>query len=142
MTAGVGRRPTTTSISEGTMSTTPHADPTAYCSFCTKAESEVEKLISGPGVHICETCVRLCDDILTQAAVPSGPFELPGWSAGMTVDEMLEQLPRIASMGAQVDAGMQLRVDLLRARGVTWARIGEALGMTRQSAWEKFAADE
>jgi hypothetical protein len=29
-----------------------------------------------------------------------------------------------------------------RALGATWARIGEALGMTRQSAWERFSGEE
>ena len=33
------------------------------------------------------------------------------------------------------------RVQRLRGRGVTWARIGESLGMTRQSAWERFSTD-
>jgi ATP-dependent Clp protease ATP-binding subunit ClpX len=33
-------------------------------------------------------------------------------------------------------------VRMLRERGVTWARIGEALGMTRQSAWERFSGEE
>ena len=34
------------------------------CSFCGKAKSEVGKLIAGPSVHICDECVKLCDDIL------------------------------------------------------------------------------
>ena len=38
----------------------------ASCSFCSKAESEVVKLIAGPSVHICDECVVLCDDILTK----------------------------------------------------------------------------
>jgi len=29
-----------------------------------------------------------------------------------------------------------------RALGVTWARIGETLGMARQSAWERFSGEE
>ena len=29
-----------------------------------------------------------------------------------------------------------------RVRGVSWARIGGALGMTRQSAWERFSAEQ
>jgi ATP-dependent Clp protease ATP-binding subunit ClpX len=30
-------------------------------------------------------------------------------------------------------------VDLLRERGVSWAVIGDALGISRQAAWERFA---
>lgn len=34
------------------------------CSFCTKTQEEVKKLIAGPGVFICDECVELCNDIL------------------------------------------------------------------------------
>ena len=30
------------------------------CSFCGKPQSEVERLIAGPGVFICNECVELC----------------------------------------------------------------------------------
>ncbi len=34
------------------------------CSFCGKSHSEVNKLIAGPGVYICDSCVTLCKGIL------------------------------------------------------------------------------
>jgi ATP-dependent Clp protease ATP-binding subunit ClpX len=34
------------------------------CSFCGKAQSEVQKLIAGPGIYICNECVGICDQIL------------------------------------------------------------------------------
>ena len=34
------------------------------CSFCGKPQSEVERLIEGPGVYICDECVTLCAEIL------------------------------------------------------------------------------
>ena len=34
------------------------------CSFCGKGQEEVRKLIMGPGVYICDECVKRCDDIL------------------------------------------------------------------------------
>jgi ATP-dependent Clp protease ATP-binding subunit ClpX len=38
---------------------------TRRCSFCNRPEDEVQRLISGPdGVHICNECVDLCQDIL------------------------------------------------------------------------------
>jgi ATP-dependent Clp protease ATP-binding subunit ClpX len=37
---------------------------THTCSFCSRTEENVEKLISGPGVFICDKCVRLCGDII------------------------------------------------------------------------------
>src|SRR5574342_1313377 len=36
------------------------------CSFCSKTQNEVRKLIAGPKVHICEECVDLCIDILKE----------------------------------------------------------------------------
>jgi len=36
------------------------------CSFCGKAQREVRKLIAGPAVYICDECVELCNDIITE----------------------------------------------------------------------------
>ena len=38
------------------------------CSFCGKAQNEVERLIAGPGVHICSQCVELCGSLLQREA--------------------------------------------------------------------------
>ena len=35
------------------------------CSFCTKSQKEVRKLIAGPAVYICDECVELCNKIIT-----------------------------------------------------------------------------
>ena len=35
-----------------------------HCDFCGKERSEVEKLIAGSNVNICNECVRLCEQIL------------------------------------------------------------------------------
>ena len=42
-----------------------------YCSFCHKSQHEVRKLIAGSGVHICDECVDLCNDIISEDA-PAG----------------------------------------------------------------------
>lgn len=34
------------------------------CSFCGKDHSEVVKLIAGPGVFICDSCINVCKSIL------------------------------------------------------------------------------
>ena len=53
-----------------------------HCSFCGKTEDQVERLIAGPGVYICNECVMLCDEMLTQDPVP-------GYSKGVPdVDQM------------------------------------------------------
>lgn len=37
-----------------------------YCSFCGKEQGEVNRLIAGPGVFICDECVQLCHHILLE----------------------------------------------------------------------------
>ncbi|MDT9682434.1 ClpX C4-type zinc finger protein [Streptomyces sp. TRM76323] len=111
------------------------------CSFCGKPEAELAKLIAGPGVNICNECVDLAASIV--AEYRPGPIELrmPMWG-DLTDAEMLERLPRVATVADQVEADLRMWVTELRRRGVTWARIGEALGITRQSAWERFSGEE
>ncbi len=36
------------------------------CSFCGKSQKEVKKLIAGPGVYICDECIELCNDIISE----------------------------------------------------------------------------
>jgi hypothetical protein len=114
------------------------------CSFCAKPSSEVAKVIAGPGVYICNECIHLCNAILAQEQQkPSEPQgQLPAWEESMTDEQILDLLPRIASVGAQTEASLQRLVTLLRSRKVTWARIGAALQITRQSAWERFSGEE
>ena len=111
----------------------PRAKP-LYCSFCRKDDSAVEKLIGGPGVYVCDACVAVCNRILD--GKPAPPF--PGWSA-LSNDALLAAL---APSSAAVDATrevLQDHVDVLRKRGVSWAAIGDALGISRQAAWERVA---
>ncbi|MBE6802761.1 MAG: ATP-dependent Clp protease ATP-binding subunit ClpX [Ruminococcaceae bacterium] len=44
-------------------------DKKVRCSFCGKTADQVERMISGPGVFICDACVELCMDIVE--GVPS-----------------------------------------------------------------------
>src|SRR4030095_12284073 len=34
------------------------------CSFCGKSHAEVRKLIAGPGVYICDSCINVCKSII------------------------------------------------------------------------------
>jgi ATP-dependent Clp protease ATP-binding subunit ClpX len=52
------------------------------CSFCGKSQKQVQQLIAGPGVYICDECVELCNEIieerLAEAAEENpGEFDLP-----------------------------------------------------------------
>src|SRR3954468_4584054 len=37
-----------------------------YCSFCGKSQHEVNKLVAGPHVFICDECIDLCSDIIDE----------------------------------------------------------------------------
>ena len=39
------------------------------CSFCKKTQDDVVKLIAGPDVHICNECVDLCNEIMSEEKV-------------------------------------------------------------------------
>ena len=41
-------------------------DDTLRCSFCGKSQDDVKKLIAGPTVYICNECVELCGEIITE----------------------------------------------------------------------------
>ena len=36
------------------------------CSFCGKDQSQVRKLVAGPGVYICDQCIDLCQEVLEE----------------------------------------------------------------------------
>ena len=40
------------------------ANKNIKCSFCGKSQSEVNKIIAGPGVYICDECIKLCTNII------------------------------------------------------------------------------
>ncbi len=42
------------------------------CSFCGKGQVDVQRLIAGPDVYICDECVGLCNDIIAQEHVSDG----------------------------------------------------------------------
>ena len=46
--------------------TTTSNEKPLYCSFCGKSQHEVKKLIAGPNVFICDECIDLCTDIITE----------------------------------------------------------------------------
>jgi ATP-dependent Clp protease ATP-binding subunit ClpX len=112
------------------------------CSFCLKPVSEVAKLIAGPGIYICDQCVGLCVDVLARDAASDSdePPQLAHWKA-LGDDQLLHSLPSVASVATQAEGSLQRWVGEARRRGISWARIGSALGISRQSAWERFARD-
>jgi ATP-dependent Clp protease ATP-binding subunit ClpX len=117
------------------------------CSFCGKDQEAVAKLIAGPGVYICNECVGLCDDILAaeaDARSATSGLGLSDWQSlsALGADDLLLRLAPARAATSAIEANLRGVVELLRRKEVSWSRIGEALGMTRQAAWERFSGEQ
>ncbi len=62
-----------------------------HCSFCGKSQNEVRKLIAGPYDYICDECIELCDEIISQ--------ELPDEHS----KKRIKHIPRPAEIKAILD---------------------------------------
>lgn len=110
--------------------------PALHCSFCGKSQHEVTKLIAGPFVFICNECVDICNDVIANRPIADKGYK-----------KLLERdtdklLLVMGSVNYAADASrdfLQQVVDELRRREVSWADIGQGLGVSRQSAWERFS---
>ncbi|MCC3271799.1 hypothetical protein MUK71_07165 [Arthrobacter zhangbolii] len=118
-----------------------HAEPLHQpfmCSFCLRGREETGVLAAAPTAAVCRDCaakaLRMLDAHHTSASDP-----LPGtpWEA-LNNEELLIRLPRVAEARDQVEQHLQRWVAVARERNISWAAIGTALGMSRQSAWERF----
>jgi ClpX C4-type zinc finger protein len=111
------------------------SQPTLYCSFCSKPHTEVAKLVSGPGVYICDACISLAAQ---QATAPYDGKAFAGWDGHPTENLLVILKASVATLDTIRD-DLQDKIDSLRKRDVSWAAIGEALGISRQAAWERFS---
>ncbi len=109
---------------------------TLYCSFCFKSQHEVKTLIVGPAnIFICDECVALCNEIIAGRQLKVAKTS----SDDLPTERLLQRLQPIEQTLQGKGNQLQTMVELLRSREVSWAKIGSALGMSRQSAWERFS---
>ena len=109
---------------------------TLYCSFCFKSQHEVKTLIVGPAnIFICDECVALCNEIIAGRQ----PKVARTSSDDLPTERLLQRLQPIEQTLQGKGNQLQRMIELLRSREVSWAKIGSALGMSRQSAWERFS---
>jgi hypothetical protein len=109
-----------------------------HCSFCLKSQHEVKKLIAGPGfIFICDGCVGLCDAIIAgkPPKIDAASFQI----GAIPTETLLARVKPIEQTLQGMGNQLQTVIEELRGREVSWARIGEALGISRQSAWERFS---
>lgn len=106
------------------------------CSFCTAPAGAVEILVHGPGVQICDRCVRLCNDVLAERRSEVGG-ERPGCEDGLGSDECYGGAPgmSIFARSSPVELDAEARIRLTRAESIARelvAVLGELLGASEQ----------
>jgi ClpX C4-type zinc finger len=112
-----------------------------YCSFCRKPDTSGVRLIEGPGVLICEGCIILCARALSQCTPRLGGGAAARIDCGhsdCSTDTLLSLLGGQDATLRDVRDRLQTTIKTLRARDVSWEKIGKALGCSRQAAWERF----
>jgi ClpX C4-type zinc finger len=111
---------------------------TQHCSFCTKPADQVGTLVAGAGVFICDGCVEVSARLIADKHTDRVTPRVAIWEQ-IEDQDLLDHLPRIEAVRDQVDDDLRAWVAEARRRELSWDRIGAALGMKRQSAWERFA---
>jgi hypothetical protein len=123
-------------VSKARRSTKPRPS-TAYCSFCLKAAAEVQKLVAGHGrIFICDECIAACNDCIAHG---TSNRSKPRSLNATTTESLLVVLKPIEETVEGKSNQLQAIVEVLRSRRVSWADIGQALVISRQSAWERFS---
>jgi len=110
---------------------------TLHCSFCGKSENEVKKLAAGPGgIHICNECVAVCQTIMQgESEGVRNNFDPRAWPQ----ERLLAVLKPLDATARGYRDHLQTVVETLRAQEVSWAVIAQHLGVSRQTAWERFS---
>ncbi|HEY2051274.1 MAG TPA: ClpX C4-type zinc finger protein [Caulobacteraceae bacterium] len=109
-----------------------------HCSFCGKSQVDVDTIVAGPGVKICNECVELAANVIAETrGKPRSPQTM--FQDYLPTDRLLRGLKLHDQASETVGRAMQDIVDILREREVSWTQIGEALGVSRQAAWKRFA---
>jgi len=65
--------------------------PKISCSFCGKSSEQVAKIITGPGVHICNECVFMCYNIMLEELSRDGKEEKPASSGDLPTPAEIKQ---------------------------------------------------
>jgi hypothetical protein len=118
----------------------PTENPIASCSFCGKPDTVVQRLVAGPGVYICDECIELSAGIIAGAAeiTPEESSKRRSQYYERSPEEILALLPALAGSVARVEADLAGWIGRLRARGIDWPVIADALAMDVDVARQRF----
>src|SRR3982075_593879 len=61
------------------------------CSFCGKSQRQVKKLIAGPGVYICDECIDLCNETMTEGPPAPPAFDIENLPKPREIYEVLDE---------------------------------------------------
>jgi ATP-dependent Clp protease ATP-binding subunit ClpX len=61
------------------------------CSFCGKSQSQVRKLVAGPGVYICDECIELCTEIVQEELAKEEEVEFKDVPKPKEICEILDE---------------------------------------------------
>jgi ribosomal protein L37AE/L43A len=111
----------------------------ANCSFCGKPNTQVKKLIAGPGIFICDECVGLCREIIEEEA-GLDPQAASAAYQNRSAEQMLAQLEGSAHTIETVQTTSKYLVGRLRESGTSWHEIGDRLHVPAEVAAEQFDA--
>ena len=67
------------------------------CSFCGKSQDAVDKIIAGPGVFICNECIKVCTNIIDGEDYDDGEF-------AYTINKQTDKLPSPAEIKKVLDS--------------------------------------
>lgn len=84
----------------------PRPERTHACSFCGKSQHEVERIIAGPKVDICNECVAECNDILKDQEVAPLTMGEKAKSFRRSIEQMDELIAEVRSMNAALQPAL------------------------------------
>lgn len=80
-------------------------------------------------------------DVVRIDAQDTGRTGRLGTSGNTMLESALINLSAVSETAAEIESALVTWVKRARTLGATWAQIGQALGTTRQSAWQRFSSD-
>lgn len=83
------------------------------CSFCGKTEQQVRRIVSGPGIYICDGCVYLCLEVLNEEHIPN---ERPGADQISALQAEIRHLQGLLRLESQLVKDLRQESERLKPK--------------------------